>query len=225
MLARLKHILKKWLCVVLIASQMVSLFPIQLWANPQGGVVGSGSATFDENGKVLNVNQSSGKVVIDWRGFDIALDEITNFNQPNSSSIALNRVGGNNASQIMGQLNANGKIVIVNPNGVLFGAGSKVDVNGLVVSTADTTNENFMNSDKLKFDKAGNPDATITNNGTITAKDAGLVGVVAPNVINNGTITANLGRVQLSSGDTATVDFYGDELMSVAVSSDVKSQL
>lgn len=219
---RLRRIVKTILGNVLIAA--LFLQPLAAYANPQGGVVDSGNATIVEDGKNLNIHQTTDKVVIDWRSFDINADESTNFFQPNSSSIALNRVGGNNASQIFGKLTANGNVVIVNPNGVMFGAGSKIDVNGIVATTADISNTNFMNGD-MRFDKAGNPDAAIINKGEITAKQAGLVGLVAPNVVNSGVISADLGRVQLSSGDTVTVDFYGDKLMEVAVSDDVKNQL
>ena len=101
-----------------------------------------------------------------------------------------------------------------------------MDVNGLIATTAGISNNAFMNAaGPLDFNIPGNPNAQIVNNGTITAAQAGLVGLVAPNVINNGTITAKLGRIQLASGDTATVDMYGDGLMEVAVSDQVKSQL
>jgi filamentous hemagglutinin family protein len=194
-------------------------------ANPQGGVVSAGSASIAEAGKILTVNQSSNKTVIDWRGFDIAPDETTAFRQPSSSALALNRVNSDHASDIEGHLTANGNVIIVNQNGVLFGPTSHVDVNGLIATTADIDNAAFMNNSTLAFTKPGNPDAAIVNQGQITAGQAGLVGFVAPNVINSGIITARLGHIQLASGDTATVDLYGDNLMEVAVSDQVKSQL
>jgi filamentous hemagglutinin family protein len=221
----IRDISKRGMAVML--SVALALQPVFAYANPQGGVVSAGQATISESGKKLVVNQASDKAVIDWRGFDIAPGETTQFTQPSSSSIALNRVNSNSPSTINGNLTANGNIVILNQNGVMFGAGAKVDVNGLIATTADIGNGAFMNSTgKLAFDKAGNnPDAAIVNNGIITAADAGLVGFVAPNVINNGIIVAKLGKIQLASGDTATVDMYGDHLMEVAVSDNVKSQL
>lgn len=167
--------------------------------------------------------QGTDKAIIDWGSFNIGAGEATHFTQPTPNSVTLNRVHSADASTIDGVLTANGNIFIVNQNGVLFGAGSRVDVNGLVVSTADIGNDNF-NAGNFKFDRPGNPAATIENRGQITAKDAGLVGIVAPNVLNSGTITAKLGRVHLASGDTATVDLYGDGLMEVAVSDAVSSQ-
>src|SRR5690606_15283755 len=119
----------------------------------------------------------------------------------------------------------NGNIILINPNGVLFGAGSRVDVNGLVATTAEITNENFMAGGKLPFDRPGNPNAAIINQGHNYEKEAGLVGLVAPNVANNGIIEARLGRIHLAGGDTATVDMYGDGLMEVAVSENVKTQI
>ena len=179
-----------------------------------------GQASISQSGNTLDITQTSNKAVINWLGFDIAPGETTQFFQPSSGAIALNRVNSNSASQINGNLLANGNIIIINQNGVMFGAGSRVDVNGLVATTANISDSAFMNNTTglFTFDQPGNPNASITNNGTITAAQAGLVGLVAPNVINNGTITAKLGKVQLASGDTFTVDMYGDNLMSVAVS-------
>lgn len=193
-------------------------------ANPVDGVVVGGSATISEAGKTLTVDQHTNRAIVDWRSFDIEVDETTRFNQPHSGAVALNRVNNNDPSKIMGTLSANGNIILVNPNGVFFGKDSKVDVNGLVATTADIANDKFM-AGGTHFDKPGNPNATITNAGTITAKEAGLVGLVAPNVVNSGVITAKLGRVQLASGDTTTVDLYGDGLLEVKASDALTSQL
>ena len=196
----------------------------EAFANPQDGVVAAGAAAITQTGKKLDIHQSTNKVVIDWRNFDIGADEETEFHQPNKNAIALNRVNSNSPTSIEGKLTANGNVVIVNQNGVMFKQGAQVDVNGLVVSTSDITNENFMNG-RLVFDKLGSANAKIINDGRITAKDAGLVGFVAPRVENNGVIVANLGRVHLASGDKATVDLYGDGLMEVEVSDGVQEQI
>src|SRR5205085_880198 len=78
---------------------------------------------------------------------------------------------------------------------------------------------------RLTFSQPGNPHASIVNQGTITAKDAGLVGFVAPNVENDGIINAKLGKVALASGDTFTLDMAGDKLIEVAVTGDLQKQL
>ena len=209
-----------------LTAGLFFMLPLSTLANPSLGKISAGQATISQLGKKLIVNQTSDKAVIDWRGFDIAPGETTQFIQPSRSSIMLNRVNNNSISHIDGNLTATGNIIIVNQNGVIFGTGAIVDVNGLIATTADIDNNVFMNStSKLAFNKPGDPSAAIVNNGQITAKDAGLVGFVAPNVVNNGVISAKLGRVHLASGDTATVDMYGDGLLQVAVSDKVTSLL
>lgn len=193
-------------------------------ANPEGGTVTAGSASISATGTTLDIHQQTDRAVIDWRSFDIQPNEQTNFHQPSTGSVTLNRVGGNAPSAIMGKLTANGNVVVVNPNGVLFSSGAQVDVGGLVATTADIDNNAFMAGD-THFNKAGAPDAKVINEGTITAREAGLVGLVAPNVLNKGVITAKLGRVELASGDTAVIDLYGNNLTGVAMSDEVTKQI
>ncbi len=196
-----------------------------LYALPTDGVVAGGQATISAAGKELNVTQSTDRAVIDWKGFDIAADERATFVQPSINSVTLNRVtGGQSASQILGRLEANGNLMIVNSNGVVFGAGSQVNVGGLIATSSDIDNTRFMNGD-FTFDKAGNPDSEISNAGNIEVREGGLVGLVAPNVTNTGHIRAKLGKVQLASGDTFAVDLYGDGLIKVEASDSLKKQL
>jgi len=203
--------------VALMATLLsTSAFSHQSYANPEGGLVVGGSATITESGKKLDVYQHTHRTVIDWRSFNIDVDEHTQFHQPSNSAIVLNRVTSADPSQILGKLSANGNVVLVNPNGVFFGKDSVVDVNGLVATTADIDTNKFM-AGSNHFDRPGNPNAAIVNIGTITAKETGLVGLVAPNVENHGVITAKMGRVQLASGDTVVADFYGDGLLKVEV--------
>ncbi len=198
--------------------------PSPAQANPQGGQVAAGQASITSSGNTLNVTQSTDKAVIDWRSFNIAADERTAFHQPSSSAMALNRVNDLNPSQILGTLTANGHVVLVNPNGVFFGPSAKIDVAGLVATTANIANNDFL-AGKLNFNQPGNPQAAIINQGTITAQEAGLVGLVAPVVENEGVITAKLGQVTLASGDSFTLDMAGDHLIEVAVTSELAQQL
>ncbi|MGB4191196.1 MAG: YDG domain-containing protein [Rickettsiales bacterium] len=208
---------------VLYLTTCLSSFAFALPENPE---VKAGNVSFNQSDSELHIHQQTEKAIIDWRGFDINQGELTKFHQPSSSSIALNRVISDNPSQINGMLQANGNIVIINQNGILFGKNAVVDVNGLIASTMDIDNNQFMNSaNKLEFNKLGKVDAGIINEGKITAKEAGLVGLVAPQVTNNGVIVANSGSVQLASGDSFTVDMYGDKLLEVSVSGTLKKQL
>lgn len=185
-------------------------------ANPEGGVVVGGEASFVYDDKKLDIYQTSNRTVIDWRSFNIEIDEHTQFHQPSDNAIAFNRVNTADPSYILGQLSANGNIILSNPNGIFFGANSRVDVNGLIATTAGITTDSFMAGGN-DFNLSGDPHAAIINEGLITAKEAGLIGLVAPNVANHGVIQAKFGRVQLASGDAVVADFYGDGLLKVKI--------
>lgn len=188
------------------------------FANPLGPTVVAGDAAVSGEGTAkLTVEQATDKAIIDWRSFNIGLGEITQFNQPTSQSVVLNRVtGGEGASQILGMLKANGQVFLINPDGILFGKDAVVDVGGLVATTHDIANSDFM-AGSYRFVQPGTPEASIVNLGTITVEDGGLAALVAPGVRNAGTMRANLGRIGLASADGFTLDFYGDELIQLAV--------
>ena len=95
--------------------------------------------------------------------------------QPNAQAIAVNRIGGNAPSQILGTLDANGRIVLINGNGMLFGKGSRVDVGSLIATSTDGADSDVLSG---KFTKAGNPNAAVVNQGRITAGQGGLVALV-----------------------------------------------
>jgi len=190
-------------------------------ANPAGGTVTSGKATISTPASgTLQIDQTTKIVIINWNSFNIAGGETTKFVQPNSSSIAVNRIGGNDPSTILGSLLANGKVVLINGNGILFGPGSKINVGSLLATTSDASDADIA-SGKAKFDKAGNPNAQIINQGNITAASGGMVGLIAPAVSNSGTITARLGSVTLGASNVFTVDFTGDGLVSFPVDGNV----
>lgn len=190
-------------------------------ANPEGGVVVGGAATIQTSGTQTTITQNTNRAAINWSSFNVNADETVRFNQPSSSSIALNRVRGNDPSNILGSVQANGSIFLINPNGIVFGQGAKIDAAGIIASTADMDTDRFMNtSGTFNFSIAGNPSAKIINQGQINARDAGLVGLVAPQIENSGIITARLGRIQMGAADIAAVDLYGDSLISLEVTND-----
>ena len=186
-------------------------------ALPQNGTVAGGGATITTSGSTTTINQSTSRAVIDWQSFSIASGETTNFVQPSTSSVAVNRVTGVNPSSIAGHLNANGQVVLVNPNGILFAQGAQVNVGGLVASTSSITTANAMAGNMVFDQSSSTGTAVIVNKGTITAAQGGLVALVAPGVQNSGVITANLGKVSLASGNAWTLDMYGDRLVSFQV--------
>jgi filamentous hemagglutinin family protein len=193
-------------------------------ANPQGPNVAAGQATVTSpDPSTLQIQQQSDKAIINWQSFDIGGTESTVFTMPSASSVNLSRVLGNNLSEVNGKLQANGRLFLVNPQGIIFGEGASVNVGGLVATTADITNENFMNG-RLSFDQASPvPGARIVNNGQISIAERGLAALVAPEVENNGVIEARLGQVVLGGTQTFALDLAGDGLLSFAVGDAVQT--
>src|SRR4051812_571005 len=91
------------------------------FASPEGGTVVAGHASITSTPGNTTINQTSQNAALDWQSFNIGVGESVRFVQPNSSAVALNRVLGSDPSSILGSLSANGKVFLVNPNGVLFG--------------------------------------------------------------------------------------------------------
>ncbi|MCU0934685.1 MAG: filamentous hemagglutinin N-terminal domain-containing protein [Gammaproteobacteria bacterium] len=193
-------------------------------AGPQGGQVVAGSAVITQSapGRV-DVVQSSGKAIVDWRSFSIGAGEHTHFQQPSSASATLNRVKGGDPSRILGRLTANGQVMLVNPNGVFFGPGSRVDVGALMASTADVANDDFLAGRYRFTTPSADPDAGIVNQGEIRAADGGFVVLAAPYVRNEGSIQARLGQVVLAGAPTFTVDFDGDGLLQFDIGGPVQA--
>ena len=198
-----------------------ALMPIVLssaLAGPEGGTVVGGAATISGQGSAhVIVNQSSQNAIVNWNTFNVGVGERAQFDQPNASSAILNRVtGGLGPSQILGSIDANGRVFIVNRDGIIFGAGAVVKTAGFLATTSDIRNSDFM-AGTYRFNIPGRPDASIVNQGTITATNGGFAALVAPGVRNSGTITANLGTVTLAAGNTFSLDFYGDRLITLGV--------
>lgn len=183
-------------------------------AGPEGGSVVAGQAAISHAGPITNINQSTNKAVINWQGFSVGASETVNFNQPGASSVTLNRVIGNESSVINGALNANGQVFIVNSAGVLFGKGAQVNVGGLVASTLDISNSDFM-AGNYKF--SGTSSASVVNQGRIRAGDGGYVALLGKTVSNEGVISARLGTVAMSSGEKITLNFEGNSLFDVTI--------
>lgn len=186
-------------------------------ANPTNGTIIAGSANIAQSPGYTQITQTSDKTAINWQSFSINNGETTQFLQPSSSSIALNRVLGADPSAIFGNLLANGRIILINPAGILFGPGSRVDVAGLIATTANLSNEDFMSGNYHFIQSPNFPTSSVINEGYIHAADEGLVALVAPGVANRGVIEARLGKVALASGNEFTVDLYGDQLINLSV--------
>ncbi|MCK5215160.1 MAG: filamentous hemagglutinin N-terminal domain-containing protein [Candidatus Omnitrophica bacterium] len=199
--------------ISLVVAICFSCLPQAAYALPQGEVVVDGAAGFDRSvANELTVKQTTDKLIADYDAFSIAVSEKVIFDQPSTSSVALNRVVGIDPSLILGKLKANGRLFLINPNGIVFGEGSKVDVAGLVASTLDIDNDDFLAGRYNFFGQGG----TVLNYGELLSP-GGFVALLGSSVRNAGIIKSNLGSVALAAGEAVTLDLDPQGLISVVV--------
>ncbi|MDI1236880.1 MAG: filamentous hemagglutinin N-terminal domain-containing protein, partial [Polaromonas sp.] len=191
-------------------------------ALPAGGQVSAGQASIQASGASMTITQASARAAIDWQSFNIGNAASVTFNQPGAAAIALNRVAGQDASQIMGQLSSNGQVFLINPNGVLFGSTAQVNVGGLVASTLGLSNDDFM-AGNHRF--SGSSTASVVNQGRLTAADGGYVALLATQAKNEGVIQARLGNVSLAAGSDITLNLNNGSLLGLTVNQGVVGAL
>jgi len=162
---------------------------------PTGMQTISGTATFQSDGSTLNINASN-KAIINYQTFNIGSGNTVNIYSP----LSLNRVVGGNPSSILGNLNSTGKVFLINPSGIIFGQGSQVNVQGLVASTLQIKNDDFL-AGKYSFQTtSGLPAGSILNHGHLNASDS--IAMLGGAVTNTGSIQAP--QVRLAVGDQIT---------------------
>jgi filamentous hemagglutinin family protein len=181
---------------------------------PTGAEITVGQGSILQTGNTLTITQDTQNLAINWQQFNVGANETVRFAQPNASAIALNRVLGSDPSQIHGAIEANGQVWLLNPNGVLFGNGAQVNVGGLVASTLNISDADFLAGNRTL---SGSGNGHIVNYGNISARDGGYVALLGGQVSNQGVVTARLGTVALASGERVTLDFAGDALLNVSV--------
>jgi len=186
-------------------------------AGPTGGQVSAGSGSIAQAGLNTTINQTSQNLAINWQGFNIAANESVRFNQPNATSVALNRVIGQDPSQILGSLSANGQVFVINPNGVLFGANAQVNVGGLVASTLNLSDADLL-AGRYVFDSSSRSvDGAVVNKGSLTAAQGGYIALLAPEVRNEGVISASLGTALLAAGNKVTLNLNSGSLLGYSI--------
>lgn len=173
---------------------------------PLGGTIVAGQGNISQNGRAMTINQSGAKMAIDWNSFSIGKGNSVTFVQPSSSSVALNRVTGSDVSLIQGALKANGQVFLLNPNGVLFSPSAQVNVGGLLASTLNMSNQDFMSGN---YKLQGASSNAVINEGNIQAVNGGTVALVAARVSNIGEIAADRGNVLLGAGSEVLLDLGG----------------
>jgi trimeric autotransporter adhesin len=201
----------------LLAATLLLVGPVA-YAGPGGGQIVSGSGSISQAGAITTIRQSSPTLSLNWKSFNIAPQETVDFLQPSASAIAINRIFDTNGSQILGHLDANGQVYLINANGILFGKGAQVNVAGLVASTLNVS-DLAMSGATRSF--SGDSTASVVNAGTINASGGGYVALVGNHVSNQGTIIAQMGTVALAAGSAATITFAGNSLLHMQVDQSV----
>ncbi|MGV6958054.1 two-partner secretion domain-containing protein [Pseudomonas chlororaphis] len=186
------------------------------FALPGGAAIVAGEAGIHttNDGKHMTVEQQSNKLITHWNDFSVAGDESVSFHQPGSQSVALNRVVGTNGSDIQGRIDANGQVFLINPNGVVFGKSAQVNVGGLVASTQNISDKDFLDG---TYHFVGDSSAAVSNAGQITASEGGSVALLGAQVSNSGVIQAQMGSVALGAGKDFSVNFDGNGLLNLQV--------
>jgi trimeric autotransporter adhesin len=199
-----------------------TLVPDLALALPQDPQVIAGEAKIDTKNSKTMIVETSDKAIVNYKSFDIAKKEKVKFVQPSSSSCVLNRVNGGETSKILGTLEGNGKVFLVNPQGIYFGKDAVVNVGSFIASTLDIADQDFLN-EKYEFNlPKGMKGSEIVNEGKISSSAEGSIVLMAPVIRNHGVIEAKAGRVLLASGEKVTLDFSGDGLMQFAVEGEIE---
>ena len=196
-----------------------ALHAAQLQANPNGPTVVHGSVGFSGLGtSALSItNQGGGNAIINWNGFSIGASELTRFQQFANLAV-LNRVTGNQLSSILGALQSDGRLYLINPNGIVFGASARVDVAGLVASSLNLSDQDFL-ANRLRFTEVPGAGAVV-NNGVIATQAGGRVYLVAPTVENNGLVQTPGGDIVLAAGKAVELVDGAFPYVTVKVASD-----
>ncbi|AKC85897.1 MBG domain-containing protein [Pseudoxanthomonas suwonensis] len=189
---------------------------------PTGGAVVSGAAAISipDTARMV-INQTTTGAIVNWTSFSIGQSASVTFNHVDSSGVTLNRVMTTVPSEIFGALNANGRVFLINPNGVLFGETARVSVGGLVASTIAISDPDFLGgvaNGSFIFDSGSNTSVGFVENyGELVAASGGTIALLGGDITNAGAIIADLGTVVLASSRQVTLDFFGDGLTQVSI--------
>lgn len=197
-----------------LAAAVLMVCTSGLHAAPSFNGSPGNNVTVETNGSTTTVTQSatpSNRALANWNDFSVSANEAVVFEQPNANSVILNRVLGNNASEIFGRLSANGRVFLINPNGIVFGANSEVNVGGLVASTLTLKPGTQNGNGPIEFELT-DTGGKITSNGTINAKD---IAFISTGIQNNGILNASGAgaAVQMIAASEVTVNTAGTDLV------------
>lgn len=201
----------KWRVVIASAFAAVCM-PMSSFAdtNVVAGVVAGDLAIKDISATHTQYTHTANVNIVNFYKFGVLEGHQLDVVMPDAGR-ALYRVLGNSASEIMGKLNSNGSLFLINQNGVLFGANAEVNVGNIVASTLNISNDDFLQG-RYHF-SGGDIAGSVVNKGAIKAQDEGYIVMLGKEVENAGTLVANKGSVVLAAAKEAVLDFYGNGLV------------
>ncbi|MFA7516365.1 MAG: filamentous hemagglutinin N-terminal domain-containing protein, partial [Candidatus Ratteibacteria bacterium] len=210
------------LCLLLATVGL--LLPMQVFSLPNDPSVVAGQSSISQTADQMTITQTTDKAIINWGGYSIDVGELVQYLQPGANAVSLNRIVGGNPSEILGQLIANGQIFLINPSGIVFGEASQVNVPGLLATTLNISDEDFLAGNYTFSQDLQSSLSAVINKGTIIVQDNGYCVLVAPLVSNEGLIVANMGKVALGGAESFTVNFDGQNLINFAISAPAVGQ-
>ncbi|MDJ0625936.1 MAG: filamentous hemagglutinin N-terminal domain-containing protein [Candidatus Caenarcaniphilales bacterium] len=220
---------KDFLCSLIgLATVLFSLtsspaLSIEANSLPTGFKSVAGNVQFSQGANTLDINTSSNSSIVNYQNFNIGQNAQVNFKLPGKTSVILNRVIGDSTSQIMGSLNSNGNVFLVNPNGILFGQSAQINTNSLLASTLSISDEDFL-SGNYHFEQRSNP-AALINKGQIVVTDGGSVTLLGSVVENHGTINAPKGTVNFAVGEKISVSLENGITMDINIDESLKGKI
>ena len=210
------NIFKRFLKIFSFVTSVTFFSIIEAFAEvmPSGEQVVSGNVSISGHStNHMIIDQKSQKSVINWQSFSINKNGRVDFNMPSSKSMSLNRVTGSTHSSIAGQLNSNGQVYLINPNGVVVTPSGSIKANSFTASSLDINDQDFLNNNFIFKKKRENKG--IINAGKINVELGGNASLIGGNVNNSGSVNARLGKINVGAGEKITLDIEGDGLMSV----------
>ena len=154
-------------------TTLIALCTTSALAAPSLNQVTNGNATVTQNSgggaDTTTITQTTNNATIDWHSFNVAQNQAVTFNQPTTQSLTINNILDTNPSQILGSITANGRIVLLNPNGFYFGTSSSVSAHTFIAAAVSSSNATYNNSTNLLTILDYSSMGDITTLGTINA--------------------------------------------------------
>lgn len=181
-----------------LAAALLAAFTFNAQALPTGAQVVAGQVGVTTAGKQMTLEQASQAAIVNWQGFNVARDEALRIHQNDGNAAMLARVVGNAGSEILGRIQADGRLYLVNQRGVIIGKDAVIDTAAFMAATRNISDADFLRGGPLTF--SGDSMAGIENLGMVRAAE-GNVMLFAHAVSNSGSLQAPNGAANLAAGN------------------------